>query len=187
MVLVILVPWPWKSVRDGGFLRQESETFLHWQPLHCFFFQHILKYRIVEQRNVKRKIFILCSRQYGAVLAFYPLGALSVSAKLLSSIVAEKHQLQSFPDFLNLTRRLVLIGRTATPRIMWFFGHNAMWHSDSKKGRFKPQNGGNREFIVNPFFPKCVQRIFVWLAPGFFRFEKETFKVTKRWKWLAHC
>ena len=103
-------------MRDGGFLRQESETFLHWQPLHCFFL-HILKYRIVEQRNVK-------SRQYGAVLAFYPLGALSVSAKLLLSIVAEKHQLQSFPDFLNLSRRLVLIGRTATPGIMWFFGHN---------------------------------------------------------------
>ena len=118
-------------MRDGGFLRQESETFLHWQPLHCFFL-HILKYRIVEQRNVKRKISILCSRQYGAVLAFYPLGALSVSAKLLLSIVAEKHQLQSFPDFLNLSRRLVLIGQTATPRIMWFFGHNVAFRLEKR-------------------------------------------------------
>ena len=118
-------------MRDGGFLRQESETFLHWQPLHCFFL-HILKYRIVEQRNVKRKIFILCSRQYGAVLAFYPSGALSVSAKLLLSIVAEKHQLQSFPDFLNLSRRLVLIGQTATPRIMWFFGHNVAFRLEKR-------------------------------------------------------
>ena len=118
-------------MRDGGFLRQESGTFLHWQPLHCFFL-HILKYRIVEQRNVKRKIFILCSRQYGAVLAFYPLGTLSVSAKLLLSIVAEKHQLQSFPDFLNLSRRLVLIGQTATPRIMWFFGHNVAFRLEKE-------------------------------------------------------
>ena len=85
-------------MRDGGFLRQESETFLHWQPLHCFFL-HILKYRIVEQRNVKRKIFILCSRQYGAVLAFYPLGALSVSAKLLLSIVAENTNFNLFQIF----------------------------------------------------------------------------------------
>ena len=85
-------------MRDGGFLRQESETFLHWQPLHCFFL-HILKYRIVEQRNVKRKIFILCSRQYGAVLAFYPSGALSVSAKLLLSIVAEKTPTSIFSRF----------------------------------------------------------------------------------------
>ena len=113
----------------------------------------------MEQRNVKRKIFILCSRQYGAVLAFYPLGALSVSAKLLLSIVAEKHQLQSFPDFLNLSRRLVLIGQTATPRIMWFFGHNAMWHSDSKKGVLS-HNGGNREFIVNPFFSEMCSKNF---------------------------
>ena len=86
----------------------------------------------MEQRNVKRKIFILCSRQYGAVLAFYPLGALSVSAKLLLSIVAEKHQLQSFPDFLNLSRRLVLIGQTATPGIMWFFGHNVAFRFEKR-------------------------------------------------------
>ena len=52
-----------------------------------------------------------------------------------------------------------MIGQTATPRIMWFFGQNVAFRLE--KGRLKPQNGGNRDFIVNPFFPKCVQRIFV--------------------------